>query len=79
MATAEEIQEEEAKLRRLRVAVDLTVSAIRQTDVTFDEASRMVSATRRLALHLFPGQDATFDLIYAPRFRRILAERYQRH
>ncbi len=79
MATIEELKEEEAKLRQLRLAVDLTVSTIRQTNVSFEEASRMVSATRRLALRLFPGQDATFDLLYERRFRRLLAERFQLH
>ncbi len=79
MATAEELEEEETRLRRLRLAVDLTVSTIRQTNVSFDEASRMVSATRRLALHLFPGQESTFDLIYGSRLRRVLAERFQLH
>jgi hypothetical protein len=79
MATTEELEEEETKLRLLRLAVDLTVSTICQTNVSFDEASRMVCATRRLALQLFPGQDSTFDLIYEPRFRRVLAERFQLH
>jgi hypothetical protein len=77
MATVEELEDEEARLRRFRLAVDLATSTIRQTDVSFEEASRMVIAVRRLALQLFPGQESTFDLIYEPRLRRILAERFQ--
>jgi hypothetical protein len=79
MPTAEELHDEERRLRQFRLAVDLTVSMIRRTNVSFEEALRMVSATRRLALQLFPGQDATFDLIYETRFRRLLAERFQLH
>jgi hypothetical protein len=33
-----------------------------------------VAATRRRALELFPGKEATFELILAPRFARLMAE-----
>jgi hypothetical protein len=37
----------------------------------------MVAETRRFALQLFPDKEFTYDLIYAPRFRRLLSEKYQ--
>jgi hypothetical protein len=79
MPTAEELREEERKLRQLRLVVGLTMSAISQTNVSFEEASQMVTATRRLALRLFPGKEHAFDLIYQPRLRRLLAERFRLH
>jgi hypothetical protein len=79
MATHEELQEEERRLRQLRLAVSLTMSTISQTSLSLEEAGRMVAATRRLALQLFPGKELAFELIYAPRFRRLLAERYRLH
>ncbi len=79
MPTAEELKEEERKLRQLRLVVSLTMSTISQTTLSLEEASRMVSATRELALRLFPGKELVFDLIYQPRFRRLLAERYRLH
>jgi hypothetical protein len=79
MATAEELREEERKLRQLRLAVGLTMSTISQTKLSLGEASQMVAATRRLALRLFPGKELAFDLIYQPRFRRLLAERFRLH
>jgi len=39
----------------------------------------MVAATRGMTLRLFPGKELTFDLIYLPRFRRLLAERFGYH
>ena len=79
MATAEELKEEERRLKQLRLVVGLTMSAISQTNVSFEEASQMVAATRQLALRLFPGKEFAFDLIYQPRFRRLLAERFRLH
>ena len=79
MATAEELKDEERRVRQLRLAVGLTMSTISQTNVSFEEASQMVAATRRLALRLFPGKEHAFDLIYQPRLRRLLAERFGLH
>jgi hypothetical protein len=36
----------------------------------------MVAAVRHTAVRLFPGKESVFDLIYLPRFRRLLAARY---
>ena len=77
MPTAEELKDEERRLKQLRLVVGLTMSAISQTNVSFEEASQMVTATRQLALRLFPGKELAFDLIYQPRLRRLLAERFR--
>lgn len=53
------------------------MSTLRQTDMPIEEASEMVAATRRFALQLFPDKAHTFDLIYRPRFQRVLAEKYK--
>ena len=79
MATAKELMDEERRLKQLRLVVGLTMSAISQTNLSLEEASQMVAATRRLALRLFPGKEFAFDLIYQPRFRRLLAERFRLH
>jgi len=79
MATVEEFKDEERRLKQLRLSVGLTMSAISQTNLSLEEASQLVAATRRLALRLFPGKELAFDLIYQPRFRRLLAERFRLH
>lgn len=79
MPTSEELKEEERKLRHLRLVVNLAMSTISQTKVSLEEASRMVVATREFALTLFPGKELAFELIYLPRFRRLLAERFNLH
>lgn len=79
MPTAEELREEERKVRQLRLVVGLTMSTISQTNLSLGEASQMVTATRQFALRLFPGKELAFDLIYQPRLRRLLAERFRLH
>lgn len=71
------VKAENLKIRRLRVIVDLATSLLRQSDMPLTEAVRLVRAVRAQALVLFPGKERTYDLIYAPRFARILREKYR--
>ena len=68
---------EEKKLRRLGRAMDIAAALLWQIDLTLEEAQDVVNHAKRTALELFPGKEDTFDLIYGPRFRRILTEKYQ--
>lgn len=76
-ATAAEIQEENKKVRRLQLMVNLVMSVISQSqNMPVEEATEMVAATRRAALAMFPDKEFTYDLIYRPRLQRLLAEKY---
>lgn len=77
MATQTEILEENRKVRRLQVVVDLVMSVIRQTDLPVEEALELVANTRQFALQIFPDKEFTYDLIYQSRFRRLLSEKYK--
>ena len=77
MASEEEIREENLKVRRLRMVVDLVTSVLAQSDLPIEEATELVAATRQYALQLFPDKGPTYDLIYRPRFQRLLAEKYK--
>jgi hypothetical protein len=72
-----EIDEESRRVRRLRIAVHLALNIIAQGQLTLEEAQELVSATRRVALQLFPDKGDTFDLIYRPRFQRLMREVYR--
>ena len=75
---AEKIKQETRMIRRLRFLVDLTFATLAQDDsLTLDEAWDHVLALKAAAVAMFPGKEETFDLIYLPRFSRLLAERYQ--
>jgi hypothetical protein len=75
--TAEAIAEESRRVRRLRLVVQLALELIAQGELPYEEAADLVGATRRIALQLFPGKETTFDLIYLPRFQRLIREIYR--
>ncbi len=75
--TEAEIADENKRIRHLRRLVDFSLSLIAQTPMPFDEAQRVVEGVRDHACRLFPGKGDTFDLIYRPRFRRLIAEKYR--
>jgi hypothetical protein len=77
VADQAEIREESRRARRLQVAVDLVSNVIRQSDLPFEEAEELVAATRQFALRLFPERESTYDLIYQPRLRRLMIEKYR--
>ena len=45
-----------------------------QSSMTRRDAENLVAAVRERVLALFPGGEETFEIIYAPRFRRLLDE-----
>jgi len=77
--TQQEIDEESRRIRRLRMAVELALSVIASGELTFQDAQDLASGLRRVALKLFPDKGNVFDLIYAPRIRRMIGEVYRLH
>lgn len=74
MATADELRDEEQRLRRVRVIVDVVSSLIMQSRLPRGDAERLAGLARGRVLELFPGREDTYDLIYAPRFSRLMDE-----
>lgn len=71
------IEEEERRIRWLRVQVDLTRAILYQDpELDLETAREMVVALRGRVLERFPGKEDTFDLVLLPRFERILRERW---
>ena len=71
-----ERQKEEKRVRHLRRLVDFTLALIAQSAISPEEAHRLVQGVRRQAYDLFPDKKETFELIYTPRFRRLIAEKF---
>jgi hypothetical protein len=73
----EELMEEEKNIRRLRFFVDLAQAVLmQQSDLTLQEAFKIMKDTKMAALSLFPDKEHVYELVYAPRFRRIISERF---
>jgi hypothetical protein len=76
MMDEQEIREENRKIRYLRFLVDFSILSIQQEDLYLEEALERVEDVRRAACSLFPGKEETFELIYRPRFHRVIQERF---
>lgn len=68
--------EEDRKIRYLRFLVDLSILSIQQDDLLLEEALERVEEVKKAVCSLFPGKEDVFELIYRPRFKRVLEERF---
>jgi hypothetical protein len=74
----EDLKEENRKIRRLQMVVNMVMQVIAQDSaLSVEEASEMVADTRRVALGMFPDKELAFDLIYWPRLQRLMRERFR--
>ena len=77
MPSEAEILDENRRVRRLQIVVDLVTNVLWQSDdMPVEEAAELIAATRQFALTLFPDKELTYDLIYGSRFRRLMSEKY---
>lgn len=76
MIMQKEIREENRKIRFLRFLVDFSLLSIQQDDLSPEEALRIVEDVKKAACNLFPGKEEAFELIYRPRFERVIQERF---
>ena len=70
------VREENRRIRFLRFLVDLSLVSIQQEELSLDDAEKVVEDVKQAACNLFPGKEATFELIYRPRFQRVIQERF---
>jgi len=70
------VREENRRVRYLRFLVDLSLVSIQQEELSLDDAEKVVEDVKQAACNLFPGKEATFELIYRPRFQRVIQERF---
>jgi len=70
--------DEGQRLRRLQLMMNLVMQVIAQdSNLTLEEASQMVADSRAAALALFPGKELAYDLLWRPRFQRLMRERFR--
>jgi len=72
------LEDENRKIRRLKMMVNLGLSLLRQERLSRREAEQIVESIRRSALRMFPGKETTWEIVYAPRFHRAIEERWGR-
>lgn len=76
--TAEERAEEQKLVRRLQMMMTMVMQVIAQDGtLTVEDASQMIADSRKAALAMFPGKELAYDLIWRPRFQRLMRERFR--
>ena len=77
-ASAAERAEEQKLIRRMQMMMGMVLQVIAQdASMTIDEASQMIAESRKAALTMFPGKELAYDLIWRPRFQRLMRERFR--
>jgi hypothetical protein len=78
VVTPEERAEEQKLIRRMQMMMNMVMQVIAQdTTLSVDEASQMIADSRKAALAMFPGKELAYDLIWKPRFQRLMRERFR--
>jgi hypothetical protein len=70
---------DEGKLiRRLQMMMNMVMQVIAQDgSLTIDEASQMIADSRKAALAMFPDKELAYEIIWRPRFQRLMRERFR--
>ena len=70
---------EEARLiRRMQLMLNMVMQCIAQDgSLTIDEASQMIADSKKAVLAMFPEKELAYELIWRPRFQRLLRERFR--
>lgn len=73
----EALAEEERRLKIVRFLVDLTLARLQQDEeLSHLDGLALVERTRDVILALFPNKERAYELLYRPRFERVLRARW---
>lgn len=77
MPSKAEIEAERQRVRQLQFMMSMVMSVISQdANMPVEEAAELIASARKAALTMFPGKELAYDLIYRPRFQRLMSEKY---
>ena len=78
VVTSPEELEEQRLIRRMQMMMSLVMQTVAQdSSLSVDEASQMIADARAATLAMFPGKELAYDLIWRPRFQRLMLERFR--
>jgi hypothetical protein len=62
----------------MQMMMNMVMQVIAQdATLTIDDASQMIADARSAALAMFPDKELAYDLIWRPRFQRLMRERFR--
>lgn len=77
MPLDKDVREEEARLRQLRSIIAVATSVIQEGSLPLDEVEGFLECVRSAALEIFPEKADVYDLVYRPRFKRLIMDIYR--
>lgn len=70
--------QEQKLIRRMQMMMNLVLQTIAQDgSLSIDEASQMIADAKKAALVMFPDKELAYEIIWRPRFQRLLRERFR--
>ena len=73
-----EVVEEGKLIRRMQMMMNLVMQTIAQDgSLSIDEAAQMIADSKKAALAMFPDKELAYDIIWRPRFQRLMRERFR--
>ena len=77
-ATPHDAVEEGKLIRRMQMMMSLVMQTIAQdSSLTIDEAAQMIADSKKAALAMFPDKELAYEIIWRPRFQRLMRERFR--
>ncbi len=77
-AVPQDAVEEGKLIRRMQLMMNLVMQTIAQdSSLTIDEASQMIADSKKAALAMFPDKELAYEIIWRPRFQRLMRERFR--
>ena len=65
-------------IRRMQMMMNLVMQTIAQDgSLTIDEAAQMIADSKKAALAMFPDKELAYEIIWRPRFQRLMRERFR--
>jgi len=74
LISREDLANEERRVRYLARLADVVCAFISQGNLSLVESCRLMQIAREEAVRLFPDKAAVYDLVYHPRFSRLVAQ-----
>ena len=75
---AQDAVEEGKLIRRMQLMMNLVMQTIAQDgSLTIEEASQMIADSKKAALAMFPDKELAYEIIWRPRFQRLMRERFR--
>lgn len=75
---SEDALEESKRIRRLQLMMNMVMQVIAQdSSLSVDEASQMIADSKKAALAMFPDKELAYEILWRPRFQRLMRERFR--